>query len=138
MYYKNNLDVSLVSDLCICTPSIETLWIKLKVKQTRAQFIGTVYRPPDSDLDASITDLTEHVAGLRASCNYDVMMLGDINVDTLKVRDPRTRKLINVYKVLGLTNLIKGPTCHNQHTDSCIDHICVSREDMFQSHGIIR
>ena len=137
VYYKNNLDVSMVNDLCVCSPSNEILWVKLKLKQTRAQFIGTVYRPPGGDLDKSISVLTEHVTYLRASCNCDVMLLGDVNVDTFKAKDSRTRKLNDCYKVLGLSNLIKDVTCHHRNAGTCIDHICVSRTEMFQNHGVI-
>ena len=88
----------------ICTPSTETLWVKLKLKQTQAQFIGLVYRPPDGDIDESIVLLNDQVTTLRASCNCDVMLIGDVNVDSMKPRDRRTKKLNDCYKVLGLAN----------------------------------
>ena len=50
IYYKNHLDISTLDDLCICNQNVETLWIKLQLKQTRPQYICTVYRPPDGDL----------------------------------------------------------------------------------------
>ena len=54
VYYKNHLNVSAISTLNVCTPNLETLWVKLQLKQARPQYIGVVYRPPDGDPDEAL------------------------------------------------------------------------------------
>ena len=49
----------------------------------------------------------------------------------------KLKKLADFYKHNGLANLISGVTCHHNDSESCIDHLAVNRQDMFQLHGII-
>ncbi len=137
VYYKNHLDVSLVEGLQTCTPNTETLWVKLSLKQTRPQYIGVVYRPPDGDLDISLELLSDQLTLLRSKGNSDQMTIGDINVNWDKKRDSKTKKLADFYKTNGLSNLIEGTTCHQNESESCIDHIAINRSEMFELHGII-
>ncbi len=137
IYYKKELNVTCLEELTICTPNIETLWVKLQLKQSRPQYIGLVYRPPDGDVDSATEILMNQITAIRARGNGDIMLTGDINVDWNKQRESRTKKLIDFYKISGLKNLINGVTCHNSENESCIDHIAVNREEMFELHGII-
>ena len=49
VYYKDNLDVTVLPEYTQSSPSAEVIWISLQLKQTRPQYIGVVYRPPDGD-----------------------------------------------------------------------------------------
>ncbi len=137
IYYKNYLDVSLMPDLCICDPSSEIMWVTLNLKQTRPHHIGLIYRPPDGDLDSTIESLRTHVSSLRARGNCDTMIIGDINVDWKRARENKTKKLRDYYREAGMTNLINEVTCNHNNNQSCIDHIVVARDDMYQCHGVI-
>ena len=137
MYCKQYLDVSKIDELSHCDPNCEVMWVRLSLKQTRPTYIGIVYRPPDGDLDAMTDLLNDQIATVRSWGICDVMMIGDINVDLSKPREGRSRKLRDFYKTVGLTNVIKGVTCHGNNAQSCIDHLSVSRADMYQNHGII-
>ena len=137
VYYKNHLNVSMIPDLCTCSPNLETLWVKLSLKQARPQYVGMVYRPPDGDPDVAINVLNDQLLSVRNLGNGDQMILGDVNVDWKRKREAKTKKLVDFYKNNGLTNLIDGTTCHHNDSDSCLDHMAVNREDMYQLHGII-
>ena len=126
-----------VYEMSICTPSFEIMWVCLKLKQTRPQYLALVYRPPGGDLDEATRILDDQIAMIRASGNCDYMVIGDINVDTMKPCDNRTRKLKDFYRIAGLNNLVRGVTCHSNNHESSIDHICVNRVEMFEHHGII-
>ena len=65
------------------------------------------------------------------------MLIGDININTMKPREPKTCRLSDFYHTLGLQNLIKEVTFHQNNSESSIDHIAVNREEMYQLHGII-
>ena len=65
------------------------------------------------------------------------MLIGDMNVNLDKPRDPKTRHYVEFYKRQGLVSLIKGVTHHGVLFDSCIDHVCVNRPEMFAKHGIV-
>ncbi len=125
VYYKNNLDVTAMPELTVCSTSEEVLWVKLQLKQTRPQFVGTVYRPPDGDYESLITCVTNQLSDLN-TINCDRMLIGDLNVDLMKPCEARTKRFLDLYKAQGLTSLIKGVTYHGTANDSCIDHICVN------------
>ena len=80
VYYKNSLNVTLLADYTTCTPNGETVWLNLQLKQTRPQYIGVVYRPPDGDYNIPTNTLQEHLTSLNTR-NCDRMLIGDINVD---------------------------------------------------------
>ena len=136
VYYMNTLDVSLVSDHASCTPNGEILWLNLQLKQTSPQYIGVVYRPPDGDYNILTDILQEHLTNLNTRI-YDRILIGDMNVDLLKPREPKTRCYVDFYRRLGLTSLIEGVMHHGVLHDSSLDHICVNRPGMFEEHGII-
>ncbi len=136
VYYKNDLDVTVMDGFTLCNPHAEVLWVNLQLKQTRPQYIGVIYRPPDGDYNALVDILEDHLTNLNVR-NNDRMLIGDINVDLLKSREPKTRSYIDFYKRQGLTSLIKGITHHGPLYESCIDHLCVNRPEMFEQHGII-
>ena len=127
-----------MADLQVCNPSTETLWVTLKLKQTRPQYMGLVCRPLDGDLEQSLELANDHVMAVRASGNCNIMLIGDVNVDWGRSRDGRTKKLKDFYKVAGLTNLIKDLTCHHNDSNTCVDHVSVTRDEMYQCHGVDR
>ena len=136
VYYKNTLNLSALPEYTLCTPNAEIMWLTLQLKQTRPQYIGVVYRPPDGDYNTLLDTLQEQLTNLNVR-NCDRMVIGDMNVDLLKPREPKTRCYIDLYKRLGLTSLIKGITHHGTLHDSSIDHIVVNRAEMFEHHGIV-
>ena len=109
LYHKNNLDITEIKGLTVCNQNVEILWVTLQLKQTRPQYIGVVYRPPDGDYNAAVDILEDNLTNLNVR-NCDRMLIGDINVDILKGREPKTRCYLDFYKRQGLTNLIKGIT----------------------------
>ena len=125
VYYKNHLNLSVVLDLSMCTPNIETMWVKLSLKQAWPQYIGVVYRPPDGDPDTALNILNDQLLTIRNLGNGDQIVIGDINIDWAKKRESKTKKLSDFYKTNGLVNLIKGVTCHHNDSESCLDHISV-------------
>ena len=137
IYYKNYLAISQVSELSHCDPNSEIMWVKLSLKQTRPTYLSVTYRPPDGELACTTELLNDQITTIRSWGNCDIMTIGDMNVDLSRIWDGRSKKLHDFYKIVGLTNLIKGVTCHGNDSQSCIDHISVSRADMYQSRGII-
>ncbi len=102
VYSKDHLDVSIIPEQTTCTPKLETLWIKLSLKQTSPQYLGLLYKPPDGDLDIAIQLLTNRGTNLGILGNSDIMLIGDININTMKPREPKTCRLRDFYHTLGL------------------------------------
>ncbi len=136
-YYKTRLGVDIIDDLCVCDPNLEVMWLKLKLTQTRPQYIGVTYRPPDGDLEAAIETLDVQISHIISMGNCDYMLIGDVNVDVRKSREVKCRRINDFYKSRGMKNLIRGITCHHHTGGTGIDHIGVNREEMFEKHGIV-
>ena len=88
--------------------------------------IFIIYRPPSSDL----TDFFEKLklSLNKAFSNYDnIIIIGDINIDTHDPNDYGYDKLISLCETFDLKNLIKDKTCFTNTHKSSIDIILTNR-----------
>ena len=46
VYTRNNFDFELLEQGNTCSPDIESMWLKLSLKQAKPTFINCFYRPP--------------------------------------------------------------------------------------------
>ena len=93
--------------------------------------IFSLYRPPSSDL----TDFFEklELSLNNAFSNYDnIIIMGDINIDTHNPNDCGYDKLISLCETFDLKNLIKDKTCFTNTHKSSIDVILTNRPRSFQ------
>ncbi len=91
-YAKNRLEVTEKLEFSICRPHIETLVLQLKLPSVKEIYYIGVYRPPDGNVELFIHDLEVIMYSLTDKPNYEVNVLGDININLNKVRDPTVKK----------------------------------------------
>ena len=95
--------------------------------------IFSIYRPPDaSNLELFFRELSFLLNS--ALDKYDnVMIMGDINIDTHGFQHPGYTKLISFCDVFGLSNLVKDKTCFTKNHRSSIDVMLTNKPKCFQN-----
>ena len=65
---------------------------------------------------------------------YDnVMIMGDINIDTHDIQHPRYTKLSSFCDVFGLSNLVNDETCFTKNHSTSIDVMLTNKPRCFQN-----
>ena len=90
------------------------------------------------DSDKFVTRFQEDVlVKLENETNKDIVIIGDFNADVgaLKLHN-HTRKLMQITRLHGFTQLIKNPTRVTEDTSSTIDLIFVNNFHRIVTHGV--
>ena len=115
-------------------PSLELLCSELTVAKKK-WIIYSIYRPPNSNIETFLSDLFSSVN--RALDSYDnIIIMGDINIDTHDRADPGFEKLMSFCDVFDLTNIVKSKTCFTKNHSSSIDVILTNRPRSFQKTSV--
>ena len=86
--------------------------------------IGLVYRSPSHDSIEAFTECLNDILGKISKENKDVALLGDTNIDLLKVdRHAATGKYFDQIMNYGMTPQITVPTRQTHETATLIDHV---------------
>ena len=121
-YLDDSLSSSsqLLHPLCVTTPDIELLTVKIAQKSHKTRYMLTVYRPPDGDID-SFFHILENVLLLFNLTDQEIWIVGDFNIDYLKRTHKSAKKAIDFARVYGLRQIINEPTHFTGFSKSCID-----------------
>lgn len=100
--------------------SIEQMWISIKLNGLQV-VIGTAYRPQWVNVDTFLDALTESLSSFSA---FDhIVLLGDFNIDMLKIEDASTKKLKDFSLCMDLCQYVTEPTHFTDHSETLIDLI---------------
>ena len=136
-YAANKYDISYIEEWSVCTPDLECIWLKPTSPKTRPTFICGVYIPPDANLDNALMLLENKLIDLYANSKLDIIILGDLNVDLLKRRDHKAKKLINFMRTNRLDQLITKPTRITHRSRTLIDHVMVNNMEYYNQSGCL-
>ena len=115
-------------------PSLELLCSELVVAKKK-WIIYSIYRPPNVNIATFFSDLSTSLN--RALDRYDnIILMGDINIDTQNKTDPGFDKLVSFCDVFGLSNLVTSKTCFTKNHSSSIDVILTNRPRSFQKTSV--
>ena len=126
--------------MTIMLPFIETLFIEVSINQ-KNYIIGLIYRVPNTNFDIFNNTLNNLIEPIRNK--YEVILLGDFNIDLLKEND-FSREFKNMLQSNYLVPTILEPTRvasitrngENHVTETLIDNIFINRSTDFKS-GLI-
>ena len=129
-YVKNGIVYKEVSSFYV--DDIEALWIEVNLPHTKPVLLGTVYRPPDENVEYlnKLDSMFQH----STSQYEDVIILGDFNLDICKRAN--CTKVNNIAKHSNLTQLIKNPTRITDISNTILDLIFVTNPDKVFSSGV--
>lgn len=66
----------------------------------------------------------------------NVIIMGDINIDTQEPQRPGYSDLMSFCDVFGLSNLVSSKTCFTKHRQSSIDILLTNRSIFFQATSV--
>lgn len=104
---------------------LEQLWIEVQLPGAKIA-IGTAYRPESTSLRETWDSLSESMSSI-ARCDY-ICLLGDLNVDLLKVNSARAKEFLDFCHHHSMEQLVKEATRITDESETLIDIIMTSKE----------
>ena len=123
IYIQDHYNTEFIPDMTLSDSDIESLGIKVKLKNCRPILTMCVYRPPHGRLRAfcsKISDLLDHSSSYVSS---ETAVLGDFNIDLMKPNTTESRAIRYLTQSYLLDQLIYVPTRVTADTATLIDHI---------------
>ena len=124
IYVAEHIDYSRRKDLEIT--DVESIWIEVKIKNSKSFLVCSVYRPPTSHIEWCESFSKEIEKAL--SLNDEIYILGDINFD-FKDGQYSNATWKNTVESHDLQQVIQSATRVTANSETIIDHIYVSNTD---------
>jgi hypothetical protein len=126
LYVSNIFDCKIHSDLCRMTEYLECIFLECRKVGCQSFIIGSIYRPPNSDLEQFNFDLLsilEYASGM----NKLAIIAGDFNRNLLNSDShPPTREFVNNLLSCNFLPTIHNPTRISDKSATLIDNIFVN------------
>ena len=136
IYTKTDRTFVEVLNSHICTPDIESVWLKLKLESACDTYICSLYRASDGNLGRAIDTLNRQIENLGISFEDNVIFLGNFNVD-LFPNSPGKNKMELFRKNNNLDQLMNSPTRVCDRSSILIDHLYVSNTQEYHHWGVL-
>ncbi len=121
VYVREHLPALHRNDLA--HPAVEAIWLEVKAVGSKPILVSHVYRPPDSP--AEWFDHLDQSLERAQAGDYEVIVMGDFNVDLLKL-SPKADKLLSNMESFQFSQLIEEPTRIAPDSATLIDHVYVT------------
>ena len=145
LYFAEYLNATHRRDLSI--EGLEAIWLQVKFPQATVLF-SVIYRPPDAKNFFDLISIPLEKAWLKSS---SIFLLGDFNCDLSsfnilqnRIADSSTMapttnssKLISIFDMFNMQNVINEPTRVTPTTSSLIDLIVTTRKDLVTSSATV-
>ena len=145
LYFAEYLNAMHRRDLSI--DGLEAIWLQVKFPQTTVLF-SVIYRPPDAKNFFALISIPLEKAWLKSS---SIFLLGDFNCDLSSfnillngIADSSTMaptinssKLISIFDMFNMQNVINEPTRVIPTASSLIDLIATTRKDLVTSSAAV-
>lgn len=110
-----HMGTSLSCDDCeICSIVIER-------KFQRNILCVLAYRPPQGNVSMFLDKARNYINELYKEHSMDLLLMGDMNIDYLDVRNSNTKKLLSFMNSLNLNQVIRSPTRYSMNKGSLLD-----------------
>ena len=141
IYVNSDMSYCRRDDLSIFIPHvIETLFIEVKLNQTKSIILGVIYRPnsqPRADMDIFTTTLADITTKINSE-NKESYIMGDFNIDLLKFQShEKTKYFIESMLTTGYLPVITKPTIVTDHSATLLDHIYSNSKALNYTSGIV-
>lgn len=139
MYCAGYLQTTHRRDLA--STELEAIWVQIKFPTTSALF-SVIYR---SELECP--NFFEDIYGVfeKAWMKSDTMiLLGDFNCDLQGIESkigsetqPKTRRLLTLFQLFGMQNIVNMPTRITPGSSTLIDLIVKTKPDLINRKGVL-
>lgn len=107
--------------------NIEHIWIKI-INLNRTFVIGTIYRPPQGNLEGFFETLNEVLLEFYTQ-DFNIILMGDININLMQVTS-NSDNFNSLIDSFALKQIINEPTRITATTFSLIDVICINTNEL--------
>lgn len=139
MYCAEYLQTTHRRDLA--STDLEAIWVQIKFPTTPALF-SVIYR---SELECP--NFFEDIYGVfeKAWMKSDtIILLGDFNCDLQGIESkigseiqPKTRRLLTLFQLFGMQNIVNMPTKITPGSSTLIDLIVTTKPDLINRKGVL-
>ena len=134
---KKSFDCEIIPENSVNLPFIESIFVKIRLPNSNPIIIGSIYRPPGSSFPDFLNFMEQTLSSTTIG-NYDKILLGDYNLDLLKINeDNQSSNFYNSMNALSLIPTIMNPTRETNSSSTIIDNILISNLQNF-SAGIFK
>ena len=84
LYYRENIKIVEITDLCSCSGPCESLFLKCMVPGYGGIVVGGIYRPPQNSVNAFL-DWFNEIIGVEGVGSSPTVICGDFNIDIMKL-----------------------------------------------------
>ena len=142
MFLKNDLEYHVRTDLTLPESiEYESLFVEITNQTTTRQrnvVIGIIYRSPSGKNFNEFFEKLEIIISKVSNENKDVIVLGDFNIDLLKIEsDKNASKLLDLFAGNNMVPMINLPTRVTDSSSTLIDHIYKTVNDISDTAGSI-
>jgi len=117
------------------TDDFETIWVEISNNKDKIM-LGVVYRHPNRNFLAFQDELFS-TSNKLSSCNCPCYILGDFNIDLLKINSNSSVAYFNNFtNCYGIHCLINKPTRITDHSSTLLDHLYIN-ESRITTHSVI-
>lgn len=123
IFIRDGLNYSIVENLTQLFPSHECLTIKVNFTLSDYVYVCAIYRPPNLSVECFIRWLELNLNFFKS---YRCLILGDFNLNLLKMCKPKISEFSNLMSTFNFVNFVTKPTCINPQNGtpaSLLDHI---------------
>ena len=128
LFLKNDLDYIVRIDLSKMTPFIECLFVEIRRIGSKSLLIGSVYRPPNSDVHLFNTEWLSIINTIDQAKNVIAVIAGDFNLNLLKHSNHApTGEFLNNLLSYNFMPTIRVPTRITTTSATLIDNIFINK-----------
>ena len=122
IYYQDYLSVDVETHRALnhSNNTIELQWAIVDRPHAKKILIGTVYKPPEGNLNNAIDLIDQSMQMMPNLDKYETLLMGDFNTDYAK-KLPKTNALKQFASTHELQQVITGPTRITPNTSTTID-----------------
>ena len=138
LFILNNLHFDVCADLnAFANDNFECVFVKLSSSIFKTKILGSVYRPPNSNLDLFMSGF-ESVLGLFNHFGVECLIARNFNIDLLKYDAHHgTGLFLDCLHEHALVPLITKPTRFTSDSSTLIDNIFTNKLNNVMLSGIL-
>lgn len=130
VYIRADLQAT-VLDIVRVDRSLEQLWLAVKISNVNYA-IGVLYRPPSQSVIDAVDLLEDSVTNVLPISDQ-IILIGDINIDLLKLHNNACNLFYNFLESVNLTQIVQKATRITKTSRTLIDIIAVSNKNLVAS-----
>ena len=127
LYVKKNLSCKIRPDLCRMSSYIECIFLECQQVNMKSFIIGSIYRPPNSDISQFNSDLLTILNDLTKSKHKLAFLAGDFNLNLINANThAATGEFLNNLQSFNFAPTVKNPTRISDTSATLIDNIFIN------------